>query len=126
MKKVDVTGEVMDRVVRFERQRTRRWIGMFILTLLIGVFLFLGSIYILANQLFEEEVSSLLIIYLQDKEILGLIWQDIVSFVWDVIPHQLVFFAGFVALMLIFIVVVTGHKRRVILRRLKEMKERNK
>ncbi len=120
-KHADISGKIMLKVADFERKRSRRYLISLSVLVLTGIVVIAAGIYLLASQLFEAEIGSLMALYFEDKELVGLLWQDAVSFVWEVVPHEIVYLIGIIAVAIIILIISTRHKRRVMMRRLREI-----
>lgn len=79
MKNADLTRSVMDRVVRFEKRRTRRWMTMFFVVLAV-LAVFLGVSFIRAYSVVSERRTlDVLEIFREDREVVSEYWQDTIS-----------------------------------------------
>lgn len=121
MKQVNLVHPVMEKVVRFEKKRVWWWIGRLLAIFAVLCVLLIGSLYLLARSLLEEEVVMLLSLYTQDVSMLRRFWAEALSFVWEVEPHEVAYVAGGAVVIFLAIIYATRHKRRVILRRLKTL-----
>jgi hypothetical protein len=120
-KHADISGKIMQKVANFERKRSIRYLFALTTLVLTGIAVIATGLYLLASQLFEAETGSLLSLYFEDRELIGLLWQDAMTFVWDVVSHEIVYLIGIMAVAIIILAISTRHKRQVVLRRLREI-----
>lgn len=126
MKTIDLTKPVMERVVRFERQRTTRWIRVFSVAvgiLVVLVFVFLVRAWI---RLSERHTWDLFALFLEDKEIILEFWQDTAMTFFEELPQKILLTAGAVAAGIALLFVFTVRKRAIILRKMRELAKRTK
>ncbi len=116
----DVTTSVMGRVVKYEKKRTSVWMWTLVAALGVLAALLAGSIYVVGTSFFEDEFSWLVSFYFVDFDTFRQTWREAVSFVWDIIPHSFVYFALFLAAVIVAAIFLTRSKRRIMKRRQKE------
>lgn len=116
----------MDKVARFEQERSTRWVTIFasiILLLAVGIGILAYRVYAIMA---ERQTWDVLEILYEDKEIISEFWQDTLSVALQEVPEQTAFAAFVLACILLGIWAVTKHRRRVIKRRLIELAKRKK
>jgi hypothetical protein len=122
MKETDQTSPIMQKVITFEKRRIRRWGWIVLFTISTLIILFAACITMLTQSFFDVEVKDILSLYISDREMLKEIWKEVLSFIWDVIPHAVVFIAFGIMLFALGLFICTRHKQRIIGKRLKEIK----
>lgn len=122
MAKIDTTKQVMDKVIRFEKKRSGQWYQRywFILTLLALSVVFGGKI--IWERLSSEDAWFFLGFYFADWEIFQVLWQEALSFVWDLTPREWLVASFAILLVIVFVMLVTRNKRFLIKRRLASIK----
>lgn len=126
MKKTDVTRVVMEKVTRFEENRSRRWIMVF-LTIILGIAALIGvSVLRTYDVLNKQHTLDLLEIFYEDKEIIAEFWQDTVAVIIDELPQQTVFIGLLLCILLVTIWAITRRRRKIVQRRLSELAKRRK
>lgn len=110
--KKDLTNNIMQRVVRFERRRVKRWIiGMVSVALLgIGLFVFL-SVNVL-REMSNRQSWDLLTLFLEDPEIIGEYWRDTIGTLWLELPQKELLGAGLVLLIFLIWLFFTRKRRK--------------
>jgi hypothetical protein len=124
MKKIDISKSVMNKVVQFERHRSRRWLRILYIvlaTLAVGASAFL---WISWDMLTQMQSWDLLSIFWQDKEIIADYWQETVMTFLAEIPTEIVIAAAATICMGIIIIVATRKRRKVMERRVRELAKR--
>lgn len=108
----------MDRVVGFEKYRTRRWLWMFRVGvgLLIAVLLFL--LWRGWRMIAERRTLDLLGLLREDREIIAEYWRDTVSIAIAELPQKTLLRAAVVVAVIIFVLFLTRRRRRIIQRKL--------
>lgn len=121
MKQKDITRDVMERVIEFERTRIRvfRWLFF----TLIGLFgLLLGaSLFFTGKQAIEFDAFSLLTLFREDWEIIKEFWQDTLATFWEELPTEWVALLILSILSVGVILLVTRKKRAIIQKKRKEL-----
>ncbi len=126
MKRLDVTKSVMEKVARFEERRTRRWILIFVVILLLILGLISVTILRTYDILSERHTLDLLEILYEDREIIAEFWQDTLLIAYQELPQQTVGIGlGLVAIFIAFWV-MTRRRRAIMRRRLAELAKRKK
>ena len=126
MKKVDLTKEVMGKVVGFEKSQIKWWLGRFfvILTVLLGV---LGFCILIFQQLLTDlRISELVSLWNEDTEIVSEFWQDTIGIIWEEIPHEIIYLVIFILLILIIYIVKSRQKMKIISKKLKYLEKYKK
>ena len=116
MKTSNLTQNIMNEVLRFEKKRIAGWIGRFItiLLLLTGVFLFAFSVTL---RIFDErKIWDLLSLFSEEKEIIADFWQDTIAVVWEELPTEWLI-VGFIALSSIILFIIVNRKKIYIIRK---------
>lgn len=111
----------MEKVVRFEQQRTHAWMRLFrvsvgLLFALSGLFL-----YQVWLQLSERQTLDLLTLVQEDREIIQEFWQDSALVFFEELPQEALLLAGIFLLAIGIILWVTRRKRKVIGKKLNEL-----
>lgn len=126
MKKTDVTHAVMEKVTRFEENRSRRWLTIF-LTIVLGIAVLIGVLVLRTyDVLSKQHTLDILEIFYEDKEIIAEFWQDSVAVIIDEMPQQTVFIGLLLCILLVTIWVITRRRRKIVQRRLQELAKRRK
>ncbi len=116
----------MDKVTQFEEQRSRRWMTVFavVLVLLLGAAgLFLFRTYAVLS---EQHTLDVLEILYEDKEIISEFWQDTLSVMITELPQKTLLLGSAALLLLGIIWIITRRHRRIVQRRLTELAKRKK
>lgn len=121
MKTIDVSKRVMEKVVAYEKVRTRRWILRFILVLFVLTVFELSALALVAQDVAQKQSLELLTLFTQDREIIAEFWQDTLTVFWEELPQQAVVLAAVLLAGMFVIVVVTRGRRRVIRARLSKL-----
>lgn len=119
----DVTKSVMQKVLRYEKKRTRWWNGIFVTSVTVLVCVFILSAFYVAKAFTDDPFSWLVTLYFTDSETLRNTWREAIGFVWDIVPHDAVYFALFVFAAIIVSIIVTASRRRVNNRRMQSVKQ---
>lgn len=115
MKKTpDVSKNVMDRVVRFEEDRSRHWYVKFSLILLGLVAVIFGGAVIVWNQFSQNQTFELFTLFYEDWEIISEYWKDTLEIIWEEAPQDVIFI-GLSALIVVIAVVILSRRKRKIL-----------
>lgn len=126
MKRVDVTKSVMEKVVRFEEQRTWRWVWLF-LALVAAIVASIGmSVFSAYRTLHEQRTLDLFELLFEDGEIVAEFWRDVVSVALEELPQTAILAAGIFMCLLIGLFIVTRRQRLIARRRLDELAKRRK
>jgi hypothetical protein len=118
MKNVDVSKSVMNKVVRFERTRTRSWFRTFILSIVILLFSLVTLVVLMIRILSERQVWELLTLFGQDPEMISSYWQDTLWVIWEESPHRIITLTAIIVLAVIGIYILTRRKRKVLKKKL--------
>ncbi len=116
----------MDKVARFEHERSTRWITIFTATILLlagGIGIFAYRVYAIMA---ERQTWDVLEILYEDKEIISEFWQDTLSVALQEVPERATLAVFVLTCLLLGIWAVTRHRRRVVKRRLAELAKRKK
>src|SRR6185369_10251125 len=105
MKKTDLTKEIMEKVVGYERRKSRAWLFEILLTtiLLIGIggFFF----YLTISDLIEQRSFDLLSIFGEEFEIIKDYWKDAIStFIEEIPPGKLILGVIFIVIGIIILI----------------------
>jgi hypothetical protein len=124
MKRIDVTRPVMEKVVRFEEQRTKQWILLFVLGVaciaaLVGV-----SVFRTYTMLQERHTLDLFEILHQDREIIAEFATDTLFVAFEELPQRTMLFSVGLLILLVGIWIITRRRRKIIKRRLVEISKR--
>lgn len=118
MKKIDVRKQVMEKVVRYEKQRTGRWLVVFIATVVLLVALLFAALWIFAKELVERQTLELLTLLGEDQEIIAEFWQDTLTIFWEELPRRWLL-GGIVLVMTLMILWVATRKKRHIIQKIR-------
>ena len=116
----------MDKVVRFEEQRTKRWLTVFAVavpSLVIIAAVFLSRSYTVVSE--RHTLDVLEIIY-EDREIISEYWQDTLLVALTELPQKTLVLGSAAVLLLGATWIVTRHRRQIVRRRLAELAKRKK
>jgi len=126
MKKIDVTKSVMEDIVLFEAQRTKKWISLFLAVVVLIIFSIGVVVVQTYSTLSEFHTLDVLEILYQDSEIISEFWQDTLFVIWEEFPQQSLFIAIGLIGVLVSIFVLTKKRRRIVARRFEELAKRQK
>ncbi len=120
-KRLDVTKSVMEKVTRYERERSNGWVLRF--RILMGGFLgfMVLVLWRIWQQLQESNSLDLLGLFWEDAEIVQEFWRDTVSIFIQELPQGTLFMAGLVLLSILGVFWLTRKKRKIVYRRLTEL-----
>jgi hypothetical protein len=121
MKRVDLTKSVMDKVTRFEKERSTGllWRSRVYISVLIAAGGYVA--WRVWNQLRESQTLDLLSLFWEDAEIIKEFWQDTVSVFLEELPTETIVMGGVIFVGLIFYIWFTHKKRRIAKRRLAQL-----
>lgn len=112
--KIDITDEVMSRVVRFEKRRISGWFIRFCLILIASAAVLLSSLILLIGHLSSQQSWDLLNLFEEDIEIIGQYWQDTVITFWEEMPQAFLGIIIVVTAVLISFLYYSGKKYKII------------
>jgi hypothetical protein len=121
MKRVDVTKSVMDRVTRFEKERSHSWLWrsrIFIGVLFVGV---LWALWMVWDQLRARQTLDMLSLFWEDAEIIQEFWQDTIIVFLEELPREALVVAGIVLVGLFGYIWLTHKKRAIMKKRLTQL-----
>lgn len=116
----------MDKVVRFEEQRTRRWLTVFVVLV---VFLAVVAAVLLLRTyavISERHTLDVLEIFYEDREVISEFWQDTLAVAIEELPQKTIVLGSSALVLLGILWIVTKHRRQVVARRLQELAKRKK
>jgi len=123
MKTIDVSQNVMKKVVRLEKGRTKRWFICFIAVVFILILLFLFFMIRGAQIISDRQGWDLLILFRQDPEIITSYWRDTLWIFWEEAPQRIIFLSIVVLVVIIGIIVWTRRKRKVLHKKLRQLEK---
>ncbi len=124
MKSIDVSKSVMEKVMHFEEQRSKRWITVFVLGIAIIAIVVGIAVFMTMRLLVERETFALFEIFSQDKEIIAEFWQDTILIFIAELPQQPLLLGTGMVLLLAAVWFITRRRRKIIARRLTELAKR--
>jgi hypothetical protein len=123
MKTIDVSKNVMDRVVRLEKTRTVRWLVVFIIILSALFTLFIILTILGAHVISDRRGWDLLLLFRQDPEIIAQYWRDTLWVFWEEAPQNIIVLSG-VSLLIVFMVIIkTNRKRKIVKKKLHQLEK---
>lgn len=123
MKKVDLTGKVMGKVVGFEKRHVKWWLGKFILVISVLCASFIFSAAVFQKEVLQRRILDLLSLFTEDKEIIGQFWQDTLGVVWEEIPHELLFLLGLIFLIFVIFIFVSRKRLKIIRKKMSQLEK---
>lgn len=126
MKYTDITQSVMEKVTAYEERRSKRWLTVFLATVVIITICITVLLYRAYGIMAERHTLDMLEILYQDKEIIAEFWQDTLSVILAEMPQRTVLLGGIFSALLVSIWVITRHRRKIVKRRLAELAKRKK
>lgn len=105
--------EVMNRVVRYERRRLRRWRSIFLGSLIV---LFGAAVVLLVwigQDLHEHESLKVLGIFTEDWSVIRQGWYDAFRSIWTDIPRHLSLEVALVVLIVLGVILGTRRQRAI-------------
>ena len=121
MKTIDVSKNVMSKVVRLERGRTRWWITRFVFTVA-ALFISLVTLGFFAIQIISERQGwDLLTLFQQDPEIISAYWRDTLWIFWEESPQRIIFSVIAILIFIIGFIVLTRRRRRILRKKLRQL-----
>ncbi|MEK7074047.1 MAG: hypothetical protein AAB960_01825 [Patescibacteria group bacterium] len=126
MKRSNITHSVMDKVVRFEEQRTKRWLAVFVITVVVltgCAALFLFYTYAVVS---ERHTLDVLAIFYEDREIISEFWQDTLSVAIEELPQKPLVLGSSALVLLTYTWIMTRRRRRIVARRMAQLAKRKK
>ena len=121
MKTIDVSKNVMQKVVYLEWGRMKQWILGFVIavTALYISFVVLG---VFAFQIISERQGwDLLTLFQQDQEIIAIYWKDTLWIFWEEAPQIIIFSVAGILVLIVIIIVLTRRKRRIVQKKLHQL-----
>lgn len=116
----------MDKVIRFEERRTRRWVIWFLVTVSLLTAIIIWAFVRSYTMLSEQHTFDVLEILGEDGEVIAEFWQETLSTVVTELPRwTLTIGVGFVVLFVGYWI-STGRKRTIARRRMAELAKRKK
>lgn len=119
--KNNITKTVMHEITSFEEQRSKSWIALFWLTILIIMATVIWAAVRTYMVLADRQALDLLEIFQQDREIFQEYWQDVLFIFLAELPQKTVIFGAIVLVLLVTYWVVTKQQRARTRRRLLEL-----
>jgi hypothetical protein len=119
--KNNITKTVMQEITSFEEQRSKSWIALFWLTILIIMATVIWAAVRTYMILADRQALDLLEIFQQDREIFQEYWQDVLFIFLAELPQRTVIFGAIVLVLLVTYWVVTKQQRARTRRRLLEL-----
>lgn len=116
----------MEHVMRFEEQRSKRWVITFILSIIVMISFVSVSFFAAVRILVERQTFALLEIFSEDTEIIAEFWRDTVRIFIVELPQKPLVLGGSMLLILLVVWMITRHRRKIIARRLNELAKRRK
>lgn len=116
----------MEKVVRFEEKRTKHWIAVFAITVVVltgCAALFLIRTYAVVS---ERHTLDVLAIFYEDKEIIAEFWQDTLSVAIEELPQKSLVLGSSAFVLLAYIWIMTRRRRRIVARRMAQLAKRKK
>jgi hypothetical protein len=123
MKTIDISKNVMGKVVQLEKGRTVWWLRRFVMVIavLTLTFTILG---IMATQIISERQGwDLLTLFQQDQEIIVAYWQDTLWTFWEEAPHQVIYALIVTVILVISIIILTRRSRMIVRKKLHQIEK---
>ena len=113
-RRVDVRKSVMDKVVSYEKRRTRQWLMQFFSGTVVLLAMLAIVLWITAKEIVERQLLDLLTLFFEDQEIVAEFWRDTLAVLWEELPQR--WLAVVLVIFVVFVVLlsVTRKKRQVI------------
>ena len=118
MKSVDLSGKIMEQVIRYEKQRTMSWFARYWLALLVLLLGVGASIHITIDYYRHADPEFFLGLYFYDWETITILWQDAFEFIWGLVPQEWIVIGGILALAVISVMLMTRGERKRVLKRM--------
>jgi heme exporter protein D len=116
----------MEKVVHFEKRRTREWLVRFFIFLLATIVAVVGGALIVGVRIWEREAWEPLTLFWEDPEIVSEFWRETLSVLWEETPQQWVAVVLGGIVLLIVLIVGTRRRRKVIQRRIQKLAQYEK
>lgn len=114
MKEIDVTKNVMGKVMAYEKTRIAVWLRAFLFLFGAFVFVIIVGLLMAAYDMVQKETFTLFALLGEDFDIIIEFWQDTLSVLWEELPRSLVYIVATSLMGLILLLLVTGRKRTLI------------
>lgn len=121
MKKVDITVSVMNKIVRFEKRETARWLRRYALFIAVFAALFLVAIGVAIRLFYERGTYDPLTLFFEDREIIAEFWRDTLRVLIEELPQRALLSASIALIVIAGVIVMTRRKRTIIRRKLREL-----
>lgn len=121
MRNIDLTKKVMDRVVGFEKHRSRFWllrIGIIAGLTLAGALFFL---WLTTSDLIEQKSFDLLTLFGEESEIIKDYWKDTISIFLEELPYEKIVLALIFLVIFIILLFIFRKKIRLAFKKLKNL-----
>lgn len=121
MKNVDLTTNVMNKVLRFETHRVRFWLARFLLVLVTLCAAIAVIAFFIARDIGERQTLDLFDIFTRNFETIVDQSQETLSIFWEELPQEAVMVVAVLAGIAILYVLFTRTKRRSIRRKIEQL-----
>lgn len=113
MKHKTVVPNVMDRVVRYEKNRSSMFLQIITGVIIGCIALCLFVLGIVISILWQQDSFSMLLLFLEDQEIIRAYWSDVISIFLQEIPYEYVILCIVLSILLLLVIVATRKKRTI-------------
>ncbi len=126
VERVDLTQPVMEKIVRFEKRRSKIWLIRF--TAIVAVLLLVGAVLAVraAQRIWERQSLELLTLFAEDREIIAQYWQDTLGIFWEELPQRSLTLLALALILLLLIIFFTRKKRQVVKKRMHVLVKRER
>lgn len=116
MKKNSTTQSIMDRITKYEKTASRRWIRVFVISILLLLLLSLFITALLLWQLNQQDSFSMMTLFSEDSEIIKEFFLETITAFIAELPWELIE-AGLACIVLIAIAFIVTRKKRLLLQK---------
>jgi hypothetical protein len=123
MKTIDVSKNVMGKVVSLEKGRTKRWLLRFFIAVAVLLISFIAFGIFAVQTISERQGWDLLTLFQQDPEIIAAYWRDTLWIFWEEAPQRIVFAVGAIVIIIIGVFILTRRRRTILRKKLHQLEK---
>jgi hypothetical protein len=126
MKQTDLTRPVMQKIIKFEINRSRRQWNNLIIILLILIVSLLSATTLFINQLLERGTLDVIELFQEDYEVISEYWKEAFDTFLAELPRDTMLFIGIISLIIVVFILITRRRIMIIKKRMQQIKDYEK